>query len=60
MPLLRLGWNKQDPNYIATFAMDSTKCYIIDIRTSVEWNTGRGEGGDAWTLCSEVGVEWFA
>eukprot|EP00698_Gefionella_okellyi_P005826 TRINITY_DN15264_c0_g1_i1.p1 TRINITY_DN15264_c0_g1~~TRINITY_DN15264_c0_g1_i1.p1 ORF type:complete len:327 (+),score=40.85 TRINITY_DN15264_c0_g1_i1:40-1020(+) len=32
VPLLRLGWNKQDPNYIATFAMDSTKCYVIDIR----------------------------
>ncbi len=22
-PLLRLGWNKQDPNYLATFAMDA-------------------------------------
>lgn len=22
-PLLRLAWNRQDPNYIATFAMDS-------------------------------------
>ena len=22
-PLLRLAWNKQDPNYLATFAMDA-------------------------------------
>ena len=22
-PLLRLGWNKQDPNYLATMAMDA-------------------------------------
>ena len=22
-PLLRLAWNKQDPNYLATMAMDS-------------------------------------
>lgn len=24
-PLLRLAWNKQDPNYLATMAMDSTE-----------------------------------
>ena len=24
-PLLRLGWNKQDPRYMATLMMDSTK-----------------------------------
>ena len=24
-PLLRLCWNKQDPNYLATFAMDSNE-----------------------------------
>uniref|UniRef100_A0A915J858 Uncharacterized protein n=1 Tax=Romanomermis culicivorax TaxID=13658 RepID=A0A915J858_ROMCU len=25
LPLLRLAWNKQDPNYLATMAMDSTE-----------------------------------
>ena len=24
-PLLRLGWNKQDPRYMATILMDSSK-----------------------------------
>ena len=28
-PLLRLGWNKQDPNYLATMAMDAMEvCYM--------------------------------
>jgi len=31
-PLLRLSWNKQDPNYLATVLMDSNKVVIIDIR----------------------------
>jgi len=31
-PLLRLGWNKQDPNYIATFCVDNNKVIILDIR----------------------------
>ena len=25
LPLLRLSWNKQDPNYLATFSMDNTE-----------------------------------
>jgi len=32
VPLLRLGWNKQDPRYMATFGMDSKTVAIIDIR----------------------------
>ena len=32
-PLLRLAWNKQDPNYIATFIMDQNKVIILDIRS---------------------------
>ncbi|BFU22761.1 wd-repeat protein [Entamoeba histolytica] len=32
VPLLRLQWNKFDPNFIATFAMDSDKVIIIDVR----------------------------
>jgi len=28
LPLLRLSWNKQDPNYLATFAMDSTEVRV--------------------------------
>ncbi|KAJ1564540.1 ddb1 and cul4 associated factor 7 [Nowakowskiella sp. JEL0078] len=31
-PLLRLSWNRQDPNYIATFAMDSNSILILDVR----------------------------
>lgn len=31
-PLLRLGWNKQDPRYMATLLMDSPKVVILDIR----------------------------
>jgi len=31
-PLLRLGWNKQDPNYLATVVMDASKVVILDIR----------------------------
>ena len=32
VPLLRLQWNKADPNFISTFAMDSDRVIIIDIR----------------------------
>jgi WD repeat-containing protein 68 len=31
-PLLRLVWNKQDPNYLATILADSPKAIILDIR----------------------------
>lgn len=31
-PLLRLGWNKQDPRFMATILMDSCKVVILDIR----------------------------
>jgi len=31
-PLLRVGWNKNDSNYLATILMDSTKLVILDIR----------------------------
>jgi len=31
-PLLRLSWNKCDPNYLATFMVDSNRTAIIDIR----------------------------
>lgn len=31
-PLIRLAWNKQDPNYLATLTMDSHKVIILDIR----------------------------
>jgi WD repeat-containing protein 68 len=33
-PLLRLVWNKQDPNYLATIVMDSSSVTILDIRNS--------------------------
>ena len=31
-PLLRLEWNKQDPNYMCTFMLDSRRTIILDIR----------------------------
>ena len=31
-PLLRLGWNKQNPRYMATMEMDSGKVVVLDIR----------------------------
>lgn len=31
-PLLRLAWNKEDSNYIATFAVDSTRTVVLDLR----------------------------
>lgn len=31
-PLLRLNWNKQDHNYLATFLMDHSQVVILDIR----------------------------
>ena len=31
-PLLRVAWNKQDPNYLATIMMDSNQVIILDIR----------------------------
>jgi hypothetical protein len=30
--MLRLCWNKQDPNYLATTMMDSNKVIVLDIR----------------------------
>eukprot|EP00116_Pleurobrachia_bachei_P009605 sb/3469867/ len=31
-PLLRLAWNKQDPNYLATMATDGLEVIILDVR----------------------------
>ena len=31
-PLLRLAWNRQDPNYIAALAMDVQEVIILDVR----------------------------
>jgi WD repeat-containing protein 68 len=31
-PLLRLAWNKQDSNYLATFAVDASSTTILDMR----------------------------
>lgn len=30
-PLLRLGWNKQDPNYLATMAMDALEVNVYRV-----------------------------
>ncbi|CAG0889227.1 unnamed protein product [Cyprideis torosa] len=31
-PLVRLAWNKQDPNYLATIAMDAHEVIVLDVR----------------------------
>lgn len=31
-PLIRVAWNKQDPNYVATIMMDRREVIILDIR----------------------------
>ena len=31
-PLLRLAWNKQDPNYLATILADDPRTVILDVR----------------------------
>jgi WD repeat-containing protein 68 len=35
-PLLRLAWNQQDSNYLATMKMDSSSVFILDIRVPME------------------------
>lgn len=30
-PLLRLAWNKQDPNYLATMAMDAMEVHVVAV-----------------------------
>lgn len=37
VPLLRLCWNKQDHNYLATFLMDHSQVVILDIRYVLNW-----------------------
>jgi WD repeat-containing protein 68 len=32
IPLLRLAWNKQDHNYLATITMDSSVLFVLDVR----------------------------
>ena len=31
-PLLRLAWNKQDPNYLATVLADDPRTVVLDVR----------------------------
>lgn len=36
-PLLRLCWNKQDPNYLATMAMDGMEVSVQSGRSAFMW-----------------------
>ncbi|CAK5053806.1 unnamed protein product [Meloidogyne enterolobii] len=52
-PLLRLAWNKQDHNFLATFAQNSNEIFILDIRipsmpVSVLKNHTGSVNGIAW------------
>ena len=35
VPLLRLAWNKQDPNYLATMALDALEVISLSLSVSV-------------------------
>jgi len=35
IPLLRLAWNKQDPNFLAVLPLDADSTVILDMRSSV-------------------------
>ena len=41
-PLVRVAWNKLDPNLLATFSMDSTRITVLDVR--VRWPTDAAGG----------------
>jgi hypothetical protein len=43
-PLLRLGWNRQDPRYMATLLMDSSKVVVLDIRCAPGLDASVGSG----------------
>ncbi len=44
-PLLRLGWNKQDPRYMATILMDSSKVrFVCEFTTDIFFeNMSKGQ-----------------
>ncbi|KAI8899401.1 WD40-repeat-containing domain protein [Globomyces pollinis-pini] len=45
--LIRLGWNKKDPNYLATFQQDSKSVVLLDIRVpAVPISELHGHTGD--------------
>uniref|UniRef100_A0AC34R8H5 Uncharacterized protein n=1 Tax=Panagrolaimus sp. JU765 TaxID=591449 RepID=A0AC34R8H5_9BILA len=60
-PLLRLAWNKQDHNYLATFARGSNEVYILDIRVpsmpiATLKNHSASVSGLAWAPHSSVHI----
>lgn len=60
-PLLRLAWNKQDHNYLATFARGSNEVYILDIRVpsmpiATLKNHSASISGLAWAPHSSVHI----
>lgn len=36
VPLLRLAWNQQNSNYLATMKMDSSSVFVLDVRSPME------------------------
>lgn len=52
-PLLRLCWNKQDPNYLATMAMDG-----MEVRTPLEAH--RGPATRLWSCLVDPGERFSA
>jgi len=48
-PLLRLAWNKQDFNYLATFAQDSTE--VSRLFKIIFTNIGYGKYTELGTIC---------
>ena len=39
-PLLRLCWNKQDPNYLATMAMDAMEVLVLNCFLYTQYKAG--------------------
>jgi WD repeat-containing protein 68 len=53
-PLLRLSWNKQDPNYLATIHTDAHKAIILDIR----YARAQVLSGSIFSMTKGMGIAW--
>ena len=57
-PLVRVAWNKLEPNLVATFAMDSTRLTVLDVRVRATplaaWTTGGRRENWCFSQCGAV------
>ncbi len=59
VPLLRLSWNKVDPNILATFQMDSSKVVLLDVRYCSKFCLNSDHRSPAYPLAELSGHEGF-